>query len=55
MTATFTKAIRSFGIIYIHEYSGVALAAPIDVTAAASGLTAAMSSGFSYHDAAPMI
>jgi chitodextrinase len=45
VTATFATAIRSFGIVYAHEYSGVLTTAPIDVTAAASGTSGSLNSG----------
>ncbi len=43
--ATFATAIRSFGIIYVHEYSGIDTANPLDASAAAIGSAKAMSSG----------
>src|SRR5450631_953083 len=45
MTATFATSIKSFGIIYAHEYSGVSQTAPIDVTAAAAGTSGSLNSG----------
>ncbi|HEX4273880.1 MAG TPA: fibronectin type III domain-containing protein, partial [Bryobacteraceae bacterium] len=45
VTATFGSAISSFGIIYAHEYSGVRTTSPIDVTAAAAGLSRSLDSG----------
>jgi glucose/arabinose dehydrogenase/PKD repeat protein len=45
VTATFGTSITSFGIVYIHEYSGLDATSPVDVTASATGTTAAMSSG----------
>jgi glucose/arabinose dehydrogenase len=45
VTATFGSAINSFGIIYIHEYSGLDKVNPIDVTKSAIGTANAMSSG----------
>ena len=45
VTATFGTAITSFGIVYLHEYSGLAKASPVDVTASAVGTSASMSSG----------
>ena len=45
VTATFGTAITSFGIVYVHEYSGLATVNPVDVTASAIGTSAAMSSG----------
>jgi glucose/arabinose dehydrogenase/PKD repeat protein len=45
VTATFGTAISSFGIVYIHEYSGLDPANPLDVASSAVGTTAAMSSG----------
>ena len=43
--ATFGTAITSFGIVYEHEYSGLATASPVDVSASATGTSASMSSG----------
>jgi len=43
--ATFGTAITSFGIVYLHEYSGLATASPVDVSASAVGTSASMSSG----------
>jgi hypothetical protein len=43
--ATFGTAITSFGIVYLHEYSGLATASPVDVSASATGTSASMSSG----------
>jgi glucose/arabinose dehydrogenase/chitodextrinase len=45
VTATFGTAIASFGIIYIHEYSGIDKVAPLDVSMSAAGTTSAMNSG----------
>ena len=45
VTATFATGITSFGIVYIHEYSGLDPNNPLDVTSSAVGTTAAMSSG----------
>ena len=43
--ATFGTAITSFGLVYLHEYSGLATALPVDVSASAAGTSASMSSG----------
>ena len=43
--ATFAQSISSFGILYIHEYSGVDTANPLDASAAAIGSSQAMDSG----------
>jgi chitodextrinase len=45
VTATFTSSIKSFGIVYAHEYRGVSQTSPIDVTAAASGASGSLNSG----------
>jgi hypothetical protein len=45
VTASFATGITSFGIVYIHEYSGVDTTNPLDVASSAAGSTAAMSSG----------
>ncbi len=42
---TFGTAITSFGIMYLHEYSGLATVSPVDVSASAAGTSASMSSG----------
>ena len=43
--ATFGTALTSFGIVYAHEYSGVATASPLDASSSAVGTAASMSSG----------
>ena len=43
MNATFTKAIATFGVVYLGEYSGVAASAPVDAAAAQQGTGSAMS------------
>jgi len=43
--AAFGTAITSFGILYLHEYSGLAKQSPVDVSASAVGTSASMSSG----------
>ncbi len=46
VTATFQKAFSNFGaVLYIHEYSGISSASPVDMTAAASGSSSSMNSG----------
>jgi outer membrane protein assembly factor BamB len=45
VTATFGTSIKSFGIVYLHEYSGLANVSPVDVSASAAGSSASMSSG----------
>jgi Cep192 domain 4/Abnormal spindle-like microcephaly-assoc'd, ASPM-SPD-2-Hydin/HYDIN/CFA65/VesB-like, Ig-like domain len=45
VTATFGTAVSSFGLLYIHEYSGLDAANPLDVSTAASGTGSAMNSG----------
>jgi len=42
---TFGTAITGFGILYLHEYSGLATVSPVDVSASAAGTSASMSSG----------
>src|SRR5215467_5762258 len=42
---TFGTAITSFGVVYLHEYSGLAKKSPVDVSASAAGTSASMSSG----------
>lgn len=42
--ATFSKGITSFGLLYVHEYSGLATTSPVDVSASAAGTSASMSS-----------
>lgn len=46
VTATFAKAVGTFGIIYIHEYSGADAVAPVDAVVAASGPSGSLNSGF---------
>jgi outer membrane protein assembly factor BamB len=45
VTATFGTAIKNFGILYLHEYSGLATVSPVDGAASAVGTSTAMSSG----------
>jgi chitodextrinase len=45
VTATFSTSVTAYGILYIHEYSGLDTTAPLDVVAAASGTNANMNSG----------
>jgi hypothetical protein len=45
VTATFATAISSFGLLYIHEYSGIDKVDPLDVTKAATGTASAMTTG----------
>jgi glucose/arabinose dehydrogenase/PKD repeat protein len=45
VTAAFATPIASFGDIYIHEYSGLEKASPLDVATSATGTANAMSSG----------
>ena len=45
VTATFATAINACAVIYIHEYSGLDKANPVDVTKSATGSASAMSSG----------
>ncbi len=47
--ATFGTAVRSWGILYIHEYSGIDQTNPLDVTAAASGSSASTEQRFGHH------
>ena len=43
--ATFSATISGFGLLYVHEYSGIDSTNPLDTAAAATGTTSAMSSG----------
>jgi chitodextrinase len=45
VTATFATAVKSFGLVYVHEYSGISQTAPVDVTASTSGTSGALNSG----------
>ena len=45
VTATFGTSITSYGLIYVHEYSGISSTNPIDVFSSASGKGGSMSSG----------
>ena len=45
VTASFATAVGSFGVVYVHEYSGVDKVAPVDVTKSATGTSTAMSTG----------
>jgi hypothetical protein len=46
VTAKFSSSIRTFGILYIHEYSGLAPTNPVAASSAAAGTSAALNSGF---------
>jgi chitodextrinase len=45
VTATFATAITAWGILYIHEYSGLDPVSPLDAAVAASGSQSSMNSG----------
>jgi beta-lactam-binding protein with PASTA domain len=45
VTTAFATRTNSFGVIYAHEYSGIDLSNPVDVTASASGSSSALNSG----------
>ena len=45
VSAQFSSSISSFGLLYIHEYSGLDPVNPLDTTAAAAGTARAMNSG----------
>jgi hypothetical protein len=45
VTATFSTSLKSFGLIYIHEYSGLDPINPLDAVASTAGTSSAMSSG----------
>ncbi len=45
VTATFATRLRSFGIIYAHEYSGISQTAPLDTSVAAVGTGGSLGSG----------
>jgi chitodextrinase len=45
ITATFRNSISNFGIIYIHEYSGISSVNPVDFTASATGSSPFLNSG----------
>ena len=45
VTASFATSINSFGVMYIHEYSGVDRSNPLDVTKSATGTGTAMNTG----------
>ena len=45
VTAAFRTSVTSFGVIYVHEYSGISSIKPTDVTTSGSGSSASMNSG----------
>ncbi|MBS1865618.1 MAG: Ig-like domain-containing protein [Acidobacteria bacterium] len=45
VTATFATAVKSFGIVYAHEYSGISQATPLDVSVSAVGNSGSLNSG----------
>jgi chitodextrinase len=45
LTGSFASRIRSFGTVYVHEYSGLDPTAPLDMKAAATGASGSLNSG----------
>ncbi len=45
VTATFRTAVSSFGVLYVHEYSGISAVNPVDVSTSASGSSSTLNSG----------
>jgi chitodextrinase len=45
VTAAFRNAVSNFGVIYIHEYSGISTSNPVDFTASATGSSPFLNSG----------
>jgi chitodextrinase len=45
VTASFSTAVTSFGIVYAHEYSGISQTTPLDVTSMAAGSSGSLFSG----------
>src|SRR5262249_28604340 len=45
VTATFSSATSSYGILYIHEYSGADPNQPLDAVSAGTGSSSSMNSG----------
>jgi chitodextrinase len=45
VTATFSTAISSFGLIYVHEYSGLDSVNPVDAVISSAGTGSALNSG----------
>ena len=45
VTAAFRDAVGPFGVIYVHEYSGIDAANPVDATTAAVGASTTLNSG----------
>jgi hypothetical protein len=45
ITATFGTSVSSFGVLYVHEYSGINPTNPVDVTVSASGSSSTLNSG----------
>jgi hypothetical protein len=45
VTAAFQSAVSAFGVLYVHEYSGIDSLNPVDVTVSASGASGTLNSG----------
>jgi hypothetical protein len=45
VTATFSSNVNAFGIVYVHEYSGIDRLNPVDAVSSRSGTGSAVSSG----------
>ncbi len=45
VTATFRTPVTSFGVLYVHEYTGISTTSPVDVTVSASGSSGSLNSG----------
>ena len=55
ITATFSSRVRSFGGVFMIEYSGIDQTAPLDAVAASSGLSGSLNSGFATTSASDLL
>jgi hypothetical protein len=51
VTATFATALNGWGVVYVHEYSGVDTTSPLDVSGVATGSGAAMNASLTTSNA----
>jgi hypothetical protein len=45
VTGTFQTSVTLFGVLYVHEYSGISSTNPVDIAVSASGSSSTLSSG----------
>ncbi|MBI3475600.1 MAG: hypothetical protein HY010_07690 [Acidobacteria bacterium] len=45
VTAAFRTPVTNFGVVYVHEYAGISVSSPVDLTASATGSSGSLNSG----------